>query len=286
MTRYSYNDFHLGDNLQHLHFLRKMALANPADEFVHGVHLCHMGQLFEAVEDVKNIHLVDVEKFRVGNWPMRDVARNVWKNADGFWERHPLRDDYAGFYIQWFEHLAGEMHLESPIKKREDLLFDYPRIRVRTPLSHWFDVLLINSQPCSGQFRAYDRLDYFDPLIAELHRAGKRLVVTQKSELTEKIGIPCTRDHGLSITGVGNLSFHCSTIIMVSTGPSWPTFNTWNEASGKLRIVCLDREVLNLSSNTVQVNDLQGALQMMRERVLDAEPLNPNRRDTCSTLQP
>ena len=74
MTHHSYNEFHLGDNLIHLHFLRKLALKYPDEFFVHAVQPCHLLQLGEAIEDVPNIRLDPLENKAAG-------SVNVWKNA-------------------------------------------------------------------------------------------------------------------------------------------------------------------------------------------------------------
>jgi hypothetical protein len=272
MTHHSYCEFHLGDNLAHLHFVRKMALRYPGEHFSHAAHECHLKQLAEVVQDVPNVTLVKHED-------RHPEARDVWKNAHGFWERHVLRNDYAGFYLAWFNTLAGEMAaragrpLESPLRSAADLLFDYPAILESPGVCSWVflrevqrpELLFVNSQPCSGQFRAYDSLTYLDPLIKDLAERY-RTVVTQPTEIRLSDGsrIACTRDWDLSITGVGKLSLLVKYIVMISTGPSWPTMNVWNQETVKFRLVFLDREELGLTRNTVQVNTIEGAYARLR----------------------
>lgn len=297
MTHYSHCDFHLGDNLIHLHFLRKLAARYPDERFVHAVHLCHTAQLREAIEDIPAIQLDNIEELQKADGARcRLIAsqtlgfdhiesRDVWKNAGGYWQGHRLKNNYSGFYIEWFRRLAGLMGLESPFNLPGDLLFDYPAIldpergaanaNLRGP-----DFLLINSQPCSGQCRAYDRVEYFDPLIETLLKKNYRIAITQKSALqtiahegplpegAEGGTLYCTGDHGLSITGVGNLSLRCKHLIMVSTGPSWPTFNIWRKESNGLRIVLLDNERLNLTPETIQCQRLEDVFDILRAACL------------------
>ena len=258
MTSFSHCDFHLGDNLAHLHFLRRAAKARPADEFVHFAHECHIAQLREAVQDIPNIHLEPFEGHVAG-------SRDVWKNAGGFWERHPHRADYALFYLDWFRVLAAEMGLPPLFHWREDLLFDYPSIRdtVLPPVApESFDVLVINSRPCSGQFRAYDSVDCMDGLIYSLAERW-RVVVTQPTQVP---GVPCTMDWGLSVTGVGRLSLNCPRIIGVATGPMWPTFNVWNRETVHKRIIGLDPEQIQFdeSGRNIHVKDMAGMEEVMR----------------------
>ena len=146
------------------------------------------------------------------------------------------------------------MGLGSPFRHVTDLLFDYPALL--DPINgagkcEW-DFLVVNSRPCSGQFMAYDRVEYMTPLIGKLLAKGYSVVTTQKTEKDDewsKAGrYACTVDHELSISAIGRLSLQCRHHVMVSTGPSWPTFNIWNaplridepvRQGGRLRLLML-----------------------------------------------
>jgi hypothetical protein len=266
MTHHTYCEFQIGDSLIHLHWLRAMAKRFPDREFIHGVKPMHFAQMDEVIADLPNVWLVP--------FPQRDPSSlNIWKNRDGFWERHPLRNDYANFHLDWFRDLTARMGLgESPFRTPADLLFDYPALLRPTSLSKPFDVLFINSAPCSGQFRAYlngpggpgdFNPEYFDPLIAELAAKNYRVVTTAKTKVP---GVPCTLDYGLTCTGIGNLSLYCPTVLMVSTGPSWPTFNVWNRSTVQTRVAFLDTERLNLVPGTFEVQSLDGAREVLRSK--------------------
>ena len=55
---------------------------------------------------------------------------------------------------------------------------------------------------------------------------------------------------------------------MVSTGPSWTTFNVWNRKTVKLRLILLDVEQLNLGGNTVQASTREAARAILVEHGL------------------
>jgi hypothetical protein len=80
--------------------------------------------------------------------------------------------------------------------------------------------------------------------------------------------VPCTADAGLSITGTGNLSLDAAHIIMIATGPAWPTFNIWNRDSVKFRIICSDKETLGLTQNTAQVKSREEIVTLLKSRKL------------------
>jgi hypothetical protein len=234
----TYCDFHLGDNLVHLHFLRALAARHPDHLFIHAVHECHLGQLREFVEDLPAIRLCRIED-------KAPEAINAWKNAGGFFERHPRRDDWCEMHLEWFCFLAGKIGLESPFRAIHDLRLDAPAIhkRLGPALSNrYWDFLVVNSRPCSGQLPAYDRVEYFDPLLAELAGRGYRVLVTQETEVP---GVDCTASHGLSLAGIANCSLRCIHHVMVSTGPSWAVLNADNIPSRNTRILLIGRERLN-----------------------------------------
>lgn len=259
MTFDSYNEFHLGDNLVHVHFLRKLALSQPEHTFRHFAHNMHIAQL-APVADVpaNNVLLLPIEGEVFQTMPpaKRAQCRNAWKNAGGAWQSHPLRNSWAGYHVEWFQKLSKEMGLESPINSPRDLLFDYPAIAAAWRVGHlkigaavpwcWsstnhsplftnFDILFINSQPGSGQFLDFDSPDCLAPMIEALLEKGHRVICTNPT----RSKCPCTRDYDVSVTGIGNLSLTIPYHVMVSTGPAWPTFNVWNTLTTKLRLLMI-----------------------------------------------
>jgi hypothetical protein len=239
----------LGDNLSHLQFLRRMARRYPETRFYHSAIAGYLPQMREVVEDLANVEVGDVAK---------EGAIECWKNHQGWWENHPLKNDYVAFYIAWFDELAKRMGLENPIKEAQHMLFDYPALLEKTPLDGPFDFLVINSRPMSGQLRNYSDLE---KTCTALKKNGFSVIST-----APLLGIECTQDYKMSASSIGSLSRQCRFIIMVSTGPSWPTFNIYNQESVELRIVLLDNEKLNLAPNTVHVSSEAEIMPLLKER--------------------
>ena len=292
MNHYSYNRFHLGDNFIHLHFLRHLALKYPEHTFTHAMKEGYFGQLGECIEDVRNVVLApleDIERYPDRRWI------NSWKNAGcemgkelpfcpGFWDTHPRRNDFSYFYLELFGILSRQMGLESPFREPADLWFDYPRIRdsrncakllgdvgASAPGRPGFDFLVVNSVPLSNQLQSLRDPDHLTPLIEELASTYRVIVtnpVNRPSAASPGPPIWCTQDYGLSLTDIGTLSLHCPYLLMVSTGPSWPTFNVWNRDTARLRVILLDTEQLNLGGDTVQVSTRQAARAILVERGL------------------
>jgi hypothetical protein len=248
----------LGDNLAALHFLRGLARKYPEIHFRHAALLCYLQQLVDLTCDLPNLQLADTSFHNGHSW-------NLWKNADGFWETHPLKNDYAAFMLEFFTVAAKRMGLESPFATPDDLLFDYPALHgANLPIKvEPLDVLFINSPPMSGQW-SYDPVE-LNGLVQSL--AQVRSVIT--THPTGIRGIACTATlPGFSVTNIGQLSQHCRNIVMVSTGPSWPTFNVWNRDSVEFRLIFIDHETIGLTKNTEQCRTIAEATRVLKVRGL------------------
>jgi hypothetical protein len=250
----TFSEVRLGDNLAHLHFLRGVAKQNPDVTFEHAAHISYLPQMIDVVADLPNIILRDLRSID------RKRAINSWKNAGKFWERHDLRNDYGPFMVAFFDKLAGEMGVENPIKRPADLLFDYPAIM--DTASEPFDFLVVNSEPMSSQWRSMDLADV-DQLAVDLSLRYK--VVTTRPV---RPFIPCTQRTNVSVTGIGGISRFCKYVVMISTGPSWITFNVWNRRSVQLRIVFLEEERVEIAPNTHTTNSVEVARSILRDKGL------------------
>lgn len=248
----TFSDVRLGDNLAHLHFLRGVAKAHPSIQFEHAAHLCYIPQLVELTADLPNINLRDLR------YVNRKQAINSWKNRGKFWERHELKNDYGAFMLDWFRELAREMGISSPFREEADLAFDYPAIKDFA--AERFDFLVINSEPMSGQWRSMD--------LSEVDRLAVDLSLHHKVITTRPVQpfIPCTQRTNVTITGIGGISRFCRSIVMVSTGPSWATFNIWNRKSVELRVIFIEDEKINIAPNTVNTNSVGIAREILREK--------------------
>ena len=252
----TYMQWHLGDNLLHLHFLRKLAQRYPELEFEHALNPAYFGQCQDVVDDLPQIRLLPL---RPGEAPGLDG----WKGAEGFFFSHPNRFAFGALYIDLFAHLAHRLGLESPLKVPDDLLFDYPAICRDKGLAA-YDVLLVNSVPLSEQFKSYRAQDFVE--LAETLRArGLRVVTTHKIE-----GFDCTLEQQFSVTDIANLSLRVRYFIAVCTGAMWPSMNIFNQSIHQFRIILNDHETIDFGSRITMCRDSALMQQMVLER-LDAE---------------
>ena len=225
MTRTFYNQFRLGDCLWSYHWLRHAALANPDDEFEFYCLDAHHWQLAPVLEGVK-VRLRPLSNYYGG-------GVNLWINADGY---YPPKDrDLVAFLCGMFALVAAKAGIRPVLTERAQWLFDYPALISSTiPIndSPIQKILLVDSPPQSGQF-AFDG-SAFARLTAKLSAQGHAVFCTNESKPFR------------SVTEWGALSMICDYIIMVSTGPSWATFNALTEATVKERFILLhDKEFIN-----------------------------------------
>jgi hypothetical protein len=247
----THNAYHLGDNLVHLHFLRKVALANPDRQFIHYAQNQYARQLRPVIADIPNIKLDDF------GYMLPSDSINAWRGDRRFWYESPIRNDFVRFHFEsWFPYLCDRMEVENPMHScPRDMLFDYPAIRhpINGSFPLPFDILVVNAPPGSGQFQEYDA--------SKMSSVIDRLVKKGWAIFTTGTGIP---HPFFSATEIGSLSLHCHTILMVSTGPSWPTFNVWNQDSVKNRIILLDNERVNLAPNTMHCSRIEEAEEVLK----------------------
>lgn len=248
----TFNQYHLGDNLVHLNFLRKLAQKYPDENFDHYVSAQHIPQLAPLVADLPNLSVNQFTEPATG-------AINAWRGSEGFWHNHEKREDFVLFHFDWFEHLAKKMGLVSPILTQSDLLFDYPALKQEAGRkAEYYDYLVINSIPHSGQLGGFNQHEYTE-LVQLLLARGMNVITTAPTGT----GARSTHDgtNGLSVTGIGQISQRVGCIVGVATGPIWTTFNIWNREVK--RIIMLDYERLHLVPNVEHVRNCAEAMKFL-----------------------
>lgn len=239
-----------GDNIAHLQLLRKLAVMHPEHVFEHSCRTDYMDWLAPVVEDLPNVHLLALPDGCPWEYQLPG-SLNVWKGRDNWFYYHSRKADYFTFYLEWYQICAERMGLESPIKTRDDFLFDYPALLKETFLP--LDFLIVNHKPASNQFQGYDPIGF-----------GKLFELLQEKGYS----VMTTADTDLSATSIGAASIHAKNLIMVSTGPSWPCWNIWNRDTVKMRIILLDSERVELAPNTHHCINLQAAYVTLKRHGL------------------
>lgn len=122
------------------------------------------------------------------------------------------RVDYNGFYIAFFNHALKKINMDDFIL--HDIIYhDHELIERLDRISDkykQFDILILNSQPFSGQYN-YNKNRWNDH-IQKMNTAFK-IVTTTKVD-----GVLCTFDDNLSVKDIAALSTRAKIVIAINSG--------------------------------------------------------------------
>lgn len=199
-----YNEYHLGDNVFHLTFLRKLCRLVD-DNFVYYVNSAYLPEL--------NKHLLGyLDRIELRSLEHRTpTAHNAWVGE--IYYNHPNNFLYDAFYIDWFNYLTQKLYGKN---------FDIDMISDYIPCSYQVeghDILFINSVPQSGQFEK--KTELLDSVIQKLN--------TRYNVITTKrvAGVRCTLDYSMSLVDIGCVAANSKHIIAIETGPHSTCINKW-----------------------------------------------------------
>ena len=232
---HTYNEYHLGDQLIHLHYLRKVCKENPHLDFTHHCQEQYHAQLQPLCENVP---------ISLDGLSIPPGAFNSWIGYKNFFYNHGARRDWVVFHQSWFDYLSDRLEIANPIACREDFLFDYPALTY--DYGHDFDYLIINAPPQSGQLPDYTP-DFFQNRVRKLLNEGHKVITTHPTGMCEN-----TLDLRMSVSDIGSLSNGAKHIEAVDTGPLWTTFNKFNQDKVLSRIIYgTTSDRIDLAPNTV-----------------------------------
>jgi hypothetical protein len=208
----TYNEYHLGDQLIHLNYLRRLSYLYPDYIFRHYCQDIYIPQLLAVVEDLTTIEILPLgEKV--------DSATNAWLGVDGWFYRHPKQRHWVDLHLDWFDTLSKRLGVKNPIRTKYDLFFEYPALRKK--VYQPFDVLIINCPPGSNQLPTFSP-GKFESLTKLLCK-DMDVMTVYPTKLC-----PSTLEMHMTVTEIGNLAQYCQYIVAVDTGPLWTTYNQWN----------------------------------------------------------
>src|ERR1039458_10027165 len=84
----TFNPWHMGDHIQYLNFIRRVAKAMHDLEFVHYARWDYLKELQDVIGDLPNIKLAEL-----GHMIPPD-AQNVWMGHENYWYDSPKQDDF------------------------------------------------------------------------------------------------------------------------------------------------------------------------------------------------
>lgn len=109
----------------------------------------------------------------------------------------------------------------------EAFMFDFDSIANSKWKDKSFDIVVVNSAPCSGQINYDNRI--FEDFVAR-HKSKYTMAVT--TQINDK-AIFCTRDNNMTLSDVGALAFNSKVVIGINTSPilylahKWSNIKDW-----------------------------------------------------------
>lgn len=122
--------------------------------------------------------------------------------------------NYNHFYLHYFRHVLQKLtinaNIQSILYSDNDLLV---RANAIPPEYKPVDVLILNSQPFSGQYNNYNKC-IWDKYIQHLNsNSSLKIVTTTKVE-----GVLCTFDQNMTIKDIAALSTQAKVVIAINSG--------------------------------------------------------------------
>lgn len=207
----TYNELHLGDNVYHLDYLKKIINKYPEYRFAHYCNAQYHTQLQATLVGYEDT----IRLYSTLNIPLNSI--NSWIGSGGWFytwvsnkiDKLPIL--YDEMYIEWYNLLETTYGLPNPIKTSDDFLLHFNGLDVYD-LEKTYDVLIINSVPMSGQY-VYE-YELFYKFCNTMSGNGMTLITTNKLENYE-----CTLDYNYNICDIAKISTKCKYILAIHTGP-------------------------------------------------------------------
>lgn len=213
-----FNKYHLGDQVFNILFFNKISgyLKKRGLKVEYYMERVYIKQVREFVKDEEVILLHGLDK-------KPEWALEAWINNREIVKNFELQTKigFDSYYIYFFQRLCEKMGLDYVVMdlKCNDLDFEkrWNRMILQKPEIQELDILIINSEPLSGQYRV-DRVSW-NLFISYLHHKYK-IITTLKVQ-----GISCTMDENWTIKDIASISTKVKYIISINTGPFVGCYN-------------------------------------------------------------
>lgn len=202
------NVANLGDNLFQFNFMRRACVENRELEIDYYCKSEYHDQLTELIDDQWSNQ---IRLHPLGKRPVNTLE--TWIRSD-FYKRHPRKEFYNEFYVEWFRYLSEKMGIRCPIRENNDVLMHHPAI---APSNLRADILVINCTPMSDQFD-YEP-SYWDRAMLKWTKNNQVCALAPTPVL--EVFTP-----KLTLLGIARLACTARTVVSICTGPLHMAFNT------------------------------------------------------------
>ena len=245
-----FNNYHLGDCVLQTHFLRKVCEAYPDLRFICYIQPAYFKEIQAQIGTFQDRILLEPLPKKPSD------AINGWAGSVRLQGGKRGRVFLINERHQAFFNIVSErMGVQNPIDSKCGTVIDNEKILEKTDPDLECDMLIVNSQPKSGQFIFHP--NEFNGKISEWKDKYK-IVTTGKSTVKD---IPCTLDYGLNLLQIGYLSTKAKYIIGIATAPLINCFNKWNIDTVKRWVVLCNRATYSYNDRIIK-RTIMGRLEL------------------------
>lgn len=248
--------FHYGDNIVNLKFL--YAISKKLKENNIMIHYYYdSNQNKNAVEFQRYVDADTLTLRLISETPPESIELWMGMEIDGVGHV-----DFDVYFPKFYTRILTALNLQDQgidvsLYQKEDYLLDiYSRLDDKYKE---LDVLILNSQPHSGQFATYN--------VETMNAMCKRLATKYKIATSSPVddSIPCTFTDGLAIQDIGAISTHAKAIVAVFSGPITACFNQYTKAHVKKWILLLSHPIKFTEINITLVDNVDAVDTVLGE---------------------
>ncbi len=215
-----YNKYHLGDHIFNMIFFNKILGYLKLNNLK--VHYFCLEQYHNQVNEfIFDKNYIILKKLDLNNL----IGLEAWINNENLIKKYDLQNKigFDRYYMYFFNLLCKKMNIPYYIHDLkytdDDLIIRYKNIHQKFNQLKNLDILIINSEPLSGQYN-YNKNDWNKFII---HLSSKYNIIT-----TLKLNdLPCTMDFNFSCKDIAALSTTVKYIIAINTGPFVGCYNEY-----------------------------------------------------------
>lgn len=248
--------FHYGDNIANLKFFYNIAHKLKENNIM----------IYYYYDNNQNKNRIEFERYvdndtltlrLVQERPLDSVE--LWMGMDIDGVGHGDFDVYfPKFYMRILTVLnMQDQGIDVSLYQKEDYLLDiYQRLDTKYKE---LDILVLNSEPHSGQFSAYNT----DTMNAMCRKLASKYKIATSSPADDSI--PCTMSDGLAIQDIGAISTHAKYVIAVFSGPLTACFNKYSKEHVKKWIFLLNNPIKLIEINNTLMDNVDNVYSMIEE---------------------
>ena len=201
------NGHHLGDNIINFIFFYKIKDYIESNNIL--IYYYCLKQYHKNLSEFncsKNILILNILEYDRTGYV-------IWQGGNTP-QQHFIEDKLCGMFNLFLQHYSIQISVNSFEYQDPELLIRYENLDNKYKK---LDILIVNSQPLSGQYN-YNKSEW-NNFISIL--SAKYLIAT-----TEKVNDAVLSLDNISVKNIAAMSLNVKIIIAINTGPSIPLYNT------------------------------------------------------------